>query len=748
VPLGVAASDLLESVEGIGALGDELRTSLASELCGLSLADGEILIRQGDGGGGLCVVVSGSLQVTWTDRTGAEWTLPDVAAGRVVGETSVLSDGPADATVRARGPVTLAEVPRAGLERFSARHPGGLLDLIEALRPLVHRHALRLALRRNDKFRDLDPALLADLETVLEPVGLYGGEVLLRRGDRSDDIYLIVSGRLRVAIAGSQGTEKVLAELGPGETIGEMALITGEPRSADVYAIRDTQLVKLSRPSVEHLLVRHPRSALLMLARGPVARVRNMSSGRSQVAPIATIAVVPAHPGVALTEFCERFSTGLTRLGPTLCVTSDMVDGRFGRAGAAQAFDRHGGNVRLLEWLAEQELQHRFVVYRSDLQCTPWTERSIRQADHVVIVADANAAPAPGEIESELMHGGASASTRRTLVLLHADGARPVNTARWLAGRTIERHLHVHLNDRRDFERVARVLTGKGVGLTLGGGFARGLTHLGVLRAIRELDLAIDALGGSSMGAMIGAQHLLGWDAQRIVREITEGMENALEDVTLPFLSLKRGGKYSRLIQTFFGDVQIEDLWLPFFCTSANLNRVALKVYDRGSLATALLATTRAPGLLPPLVIDGELHVDGGLINNVPVDVMKQVVNQGIVIGVDVSPPHHLEPVVDYGDDISGWQAMWHRFNPARGKRRYRPNILLVLMRLIEFGGISHRVRTADQADVYISPDVLRFKRSEFSAWAEMAEVGYTAAHEALTTWLAATAARSPDRVQ
>ena len=214
---------------------------------------------------------------------------------------------------------------------------------------------------------------------------------------------------------------------------------------------------------------------------------------------------------------------------------------------------------------------------------------------------------------------------------------------------------------------------------------------MGVLQALGELDIPIDSIGGSSMGAMVAAQHLLGWDGDRILDEISTGFAKSFDDMTIPFLAFKRGGKYSRLVQRFFGDTRIEDLWLPYFCTSSNLNRAELKIHTTGPLAGALLATTRAPGIFPPVVIDGELHVDGGLINNVPVDVMKTFSNQGIVIGVDVSPPHELKPVVDYGDDVSGWQAIWNRFNPMRDKRRFRPSILLVLMRLIEFGGISYR---------------------------------------------------------
>jgi predicted acylesterase/phospholipase RssA/CRP-like cAMP-binding protein len=739
----------LRTVTAFCQLREPVLHDLAAEMVTVSLSDGETVTRQNDGGAKLRIVISGALGVTCVDHLGIERTLPDVQPGGTVGEISLLADLPSATAVRACGAVLLAELSRAGFERFAERWPAPALELIEALRPQLLRRRLQLALRESRTFRELDPAVLADLESEFDPVALYGGEALFRAGDVGDSLYIVVSGRLRVVARAPGGTERVVAELGPGETVGEMAIITGERRSADVYAGRDTQLARLSKAAVERVLERYPRATLLILAGGLVNRVRDMSSGTRRGTAIATVAIVPAAPGVPLGPFGERLSAALSRLGTTLYLTSDRVDAALERRGAAQAYDREGGATRLLEWLAVQEREHRFVLYQSDSDCSPWTERVLRQADHVVIVADSSGDAAPGEIETELLSREQASRTRRTLALLYRNGATPRDTLRWLTGRTLDRHLHLRFDEPDDFGRLARMLTGNAVGLVLGGGFARGLAHLGVLRALRELDIHIDAIGGSSMGAMVAAQWALGWDASRIVHETCTSFASSFDDMTMPFLAFKRGGKHTRFLKGFFGDTQIEDLWVPYFCASANLNRAELKIHTRGSLATAVLASTRAPGVFPPVVIDGELHVDGGLINNTPVDVMRTFSNEGIVVGVDVSPPHELNLVADYGGDVSGWRAVWHRFNPTKGKRIYRPSILLVLMRVIEFGGISSGRDKAAFADLYIEPDLLRFKRNDFHAAADMAEVGYRAARKALDDWLATGSAaygtRRPD---
>jgi len=220
---------------------------------------------------------------------------------------------------------------------------------------------------------------------------------------------------------------------------------------------------------------------------------------------------------------------------------------------------------------------------------------------------------------------------RQWRVLVHRNGSSPAGTGRWLDARRVEGYAHVRLRESADFDRAARLLTRRGIGLTLGGGFARGIAHLGIFRAMAEPGVAVDAVGGASMGAMIAALWALGWDAERILREVTAACAGAFGDLTFPFLAFKRGGKFSSAVRSLFGDVQIEDLWIPYFCISANLNRAELKVHTRGSLAKALLAATRAPGVFPPVIYEGELHVDGGVVNNVPVDLMRSFSNDGNV---------------------------------------------------------------------------------------------------------------------
>ena len=727
----------LRATATFAGVSDDVLRELSSRMTVLSLGDGDVLIHQGANCDELYVVLSGALNTSAVDARGMTHTLGEVEPGKIVGGISVFSATPAPATFRAIGPARLGVLSKAGYVGFSEASPSGALSVVDAVRPLLRRHRLWVALHVSRMFREVDQPALMDLQSEFELIPLYGGEVLFRQGDTGDTLYIVVNGRLRVVTHDAEGEERVLAELGTGETVGEMAVISGEPRSATVYAIRDTTLAMLSRASVDRVIDRHPRSMLNMLTGRLVSRLRAASSGERRRTAIRTVALVAASGDVPLPEFADKLAAALSRLGQTLHLSSARVDSQSGRPGAAQAHDREGGGTGLVEWIAEQEIENRYVLYEADRSLSPWTERCVRQADRIVLVANASGEPVAGEVEAELLTNETVRRTPVTLALVHTDETTaPTGTARWLAGRTLERHLHVRRSAAADYDRVARFLTGNTIGLALGGGFARGLAHLGVLRALGELNIPVDTIGGSSMGAMVGAHWVLGWDNTRIIRELSSGFADSFDDMTIPFLAFKRGGKMSKLLRQQFQGACIEDLWIPYFCVSANLNRSEVKVHTTGDVARAVLASARAPGIFPPMVFDGELHVDGGLINNVPVDIMKTFSNDGLVIGVDVSPPHELNVVEDYGEDVSGWRAIWRRFNPTREKRIYHPSILLVLMRIIEFGGISYRKQKAELADLYISPDVLRFNRNDFASAAQLVESGYDASRGKLREWL------------
>jgi NTE family protein/lysophospholipid hydrolase len=739
--MGGTAAEFLRSTELFRSLEPAAFEDLLVILRRIEVKDGDLLIRQGDVDRNLYLLVSGNLLVmAGADHRNQE--LPRISPGQSLREAALLWDDGVSETIISEGQSVVFSLSRAAFDEFSARHPQAALQISEALSARLQKVRLLAALRQSDLFCTLSPAAISDLESELEMFTLYGGEVLFRQGDIGDSLSIVIRGRVRVIVEDKNGRANTVAELGAGELIGEMAVVTGESRSATVEAIRDTHIAKLSRSGFERFMARHPSAAVQTVSRKLAQRLQETTAGKPASKGISTIALIPAHAGAPVSAVSEALAVSLSKFGGTIRLNSRTVDQHLGREGIAQTYERSGSNIRVVEWLNDREMTHDYVLYETDPSLSPWTERCLRQADHILVIGEGQHDSSPGDMESELLQSvDERERSRRWLILVHSQG-NPSDTGKWLEARHLEHHFHVRPGRPADFDRVARFLTGRAVALTLGGGFARALAHPGVFQAFAELGIPIDAVGGASMGAMIGALWATGWEPQKIVEEICAGCEKAFDDVTFPFIALKAGKRFSAWGRKLFGDIQIEDLWTPYFCVSANLNRSELKVHTRGSLAKAVLATTRAPGVFPPVVYDGELHVDGGVINNVPVDIMKSFSNQGITIGVDVSPPHELDPVRDYGDEVGGWAAFWERWNPFSKSRTYTPNILLVMIRTLEYSGISNKNLRLKSADLYMHPDLLRFTRTDFHLAQAIAKAGYDCAKEGLLQWLNSSDAR------
>ncbi|MBS0395312.1 MAG: patatin-like phospholipase family protein, partial [Proteobacteria bacterium] len=292
-----------------------------------------------------------------------------------------------------------------------------------------------------------------------------------------------------------------------------------------------------------------------------------------------------------------------------------------------------------------------------------------------LLVARAAATAAPWPVAAAEAHATVLGA-RAELVLLHDDGGIERGAAsRWRAQMPAMPHHHVR--NAADVERVARLLTGRSVGLVLSGGGARGFAHIGVVEALRAAGVCVDRVGGTSMGAIIGAGVAAGWSVAEMRERFHRSFvaTNPLSDYTLPIVSLVAGRKVSRLLRQEFGDVAIEDLPLPFYAVSANLTTGHGSVHRDGELWRWLRASVAIPGVLPPVFHRGEVHVDGGAINNMPVDVMRSH-HAGTVIGVDVGSGTTFTSDIQDVDLPPLWRLLgWFR------RHRQRPTILQILWR-------------------------------------------------------------------
>jgi NTE family protein len=575
---------------------------------------------------------------------------------------------------------------------------------------------LRRALQHAPLFADLDTNGIMAVERELSLLVLPGGAPLFHQGDPSDAIYVVASGCLGVFRHEDQASAEgpaLIAEITPGSIVGEMSLLSQSKRTRDVAALRDSEVWRLGRESFDALTRHHPE-VLPALMRNVAVR-SEMGSGKRRRQP-RTFALLPTGPDVAAARFAVMLAAALGRIG-------DQVQ----MLGPESLHEEP-------EWFARCETFNTFVLYRADATLTPWTELCLRQADCLVVVRSAdNDLPTMLPFEIEAAQPGAIFHRRRELVLLHeGHDPRPGSTAPLLAGGLYGQHHHVRLDLQSDFDRLARLITGHAVGVVLAGGGARAFTHVGAIKALRESGVPIDQAAGTSMGAIVAAGVAARWSNEELAEHFHRAFvqTNPLRDYTFPFVSLFRGRQVTRLLRTAFEEKDIEDLVMPFFCVTANLTTSAADVHRTGRLWRWLRASVAIPGVLPPFNEAGEVHVDGGVIDNFPVRAMRRL-GRGPIVGVDIDTGGALSAGENVEDTFSAWQ-FFRRLVWRRRETLPIPSIVRILLRSALISSTARAQLDRDACDLVIVPPVGRFDLLDWTSFHDTIEIGYRSTMEAL----------------
>lgn len=704
--------------------------ALAPRLERLSCAAGARVLAEGESGDCLYLVLSGGLRAVAHGPDGAEATLNEVAAGESVGEIALLTGERRTASVYATRPSELLRLTREQLAWLRGAHPEAADAVARAVVERLQRSQLNLALHRSRLFEGLAEPVLEQIRDELELRLLRGGEALFRQGEASDALYVVITGRLRVVREGRDGAATTLQELRRGESVGEVGIITGEPRAATVVAVRDSLVARLGRAGFDRLLAAEPATMLRQFAAPVIRALGEQTSGAARPAgEVATVAVVPIGRWAPPAGFAEQLAAALATAGPTLHLSSARLDALLARPGAAQTPADAPASFSLVRWLNEQEAGHSYVVYEADPAASHWTRRCLRQADRILLVAEAGDEPTPGAVERTLLAPEANHAARRSLVLLHRPTtARPAGTRAWLEPRQLGAHYHVRQGSAADMARLARMVTGRGVGVVLGGGGAPGFGHIGALRALREAGVPIDLIGGTSQGAVMACQHAMGWDDATTMAKNRAAIRHRF-DYTFPVTALMAGAEMSDAMREMFGETRLEDLWIPCFCVTANLSRAALAVQERGPIWKYARATTSLPAVLPPVVDGGELLVDGGLLNNLPTDVMRQRDGCGVVIAIDsnsgAGAARGRNPA--YETSLSGWRVLWRRLNPFAPALKV-PSLGSIMVRVAMLNDAQHVRTTRGLTDFYLRLQVGTYGLLEFQALEAIVEAGYSSA--------------------
>ena len=546
-------------------------------------------------------------------------------------------------------------------------------------------------------------------------VRIKGRDHLFRQNDEGDALYILIHGRVKV-FRWEGGKKEALAELSPGDIMGEMALISDDLRNADIVAIRDSHLVSISRERFEDLYAKFPVlglniSRLLLNRLAPDPTYRKMRR-------VKNVMVIPGnrHSDVG------TFMAEIQRLMPHKSIE---IVGNKACGPNYHKLDYQGISFSEVVTLTDHmEKSNDLVFYRTDNEITEWTRFCLRQADEILIVLDTRDSVSREAREFVLMDEEMQAYI--SVVLLQSHGDLPQYSSVFFQDRTPESHFHLREHSEKDYRRIIRHLTDETTGLVLAGGGARGMAHLGVWKAIRELDLQIDMIGGTSMGAFMGGVMSFDWDFDKIYeicKEIAHSRPSS-DFNPIPYVSLIRGSNLDRILKKYYLHHDIEDCIIPFYCISTNLTKVSQHVHTHGNMFKAIRASGSLPGVVPPVPIDQNWHVDGGIIENFPVEYM---VERGIkkIIGVSFDPGTNPSTTLT---EIPGFRRQITNGLLKSDPEQRIPSVIETVMLSTTAYSQSRQQRSEQLADILITPDVSQYGLLEWKAFEAVVAAGYEVA--------------------
>ncbi|MFT4090006.1 MAG: patatin-like phospholipase family protein [Asticcacaulis sp.] len=560
-------------------------------------------------------------------------------------------------------------------------------------------------------------------------ITLTGGTRLFSEGDESDHFYLLIAGRLGVFRHDEdQAGLQLFGIIKPGEPAGEMSLIAGTHHSSTVIALRDCELMVLPKAAFLEAISTAP-DVLLLLAQQMILRARSAlpSHGRRHNTPnVFAFFGLNDYP---VKPLVDEVVNAIRVLGYQVCLFDSFFYGS-----AVEAF-------------SEAEATHDYVFYVAEKSEHHWRQLSSRQVDHTFWVGDARshsqgetAGVSPVEAGALTLEDSQALDPlgllrAPDLVLIQNEAPdergqmrkQIAHTIDWIKAYKPARWFHVAENNKADMARLARIITGHSVGLVFSGGGARAFSHIGAVQALREAHIPIDFVCGSSMGGIIAACVAQEWGEAQIDDNIRKAFveSSPLDDVTFPFIALTGGKKVDERLQIYFGDTLIEDMPLPFFCLSSNLTTGTVKVHKTGSVARALRASISLPGVMPPVIEDDQVLVDGAVMRSFPAVMMRNT-HLGTVVGVDVTRAKGIDPKsVKVPKNLPSWFAT--------GDWRKGPPIVSILMRSATITTTAELEQSRRASDLLIIPEPQGVEIRDWHAYDEAVENGYQTTVDSLS---------------
>jgi NTE family protein len=568
------------------------------------------------------------------------------------------------------------------------------------------RQAIQNFLKSVELFKKLPPAILNRLANNVQEKLIRSHEALYYKGEASENIYIVRYGEILLENIANQGS----VYIGSGQVLAENSLISSSNHSTSAIAVIDSLVYVLNGKLFLQLAAQEKILAQniihLMGSRMRDHMEQNVTKG-AFVGLRRLCVHVPLDPeydfGKKIDSFLENYGESTKALSIAIPISRFVGMDTTRISEYLTEVRKKTPLVHLYfdEKISRQELS--FLVVQSDFivfwESDP--EKFYREKEEIV----------------NFWKGRFRNFIGRAIRLMEAG--------------VVKSYLPTDENIKTFYQKdtLARYLVSKTRGLALGGGGARALAHVGLLKVLHREGINFDYISGASMGAVIAALYARMETPDKIeemIKDFFGGLESAF-DPTIPVVAFFKGKRMKRMLKNAFGDQRIEELPLPFATSAVDLQTGKEHVFDQGPITEALVSAMSLPGAFPPYRLGEKILVDGGMINNVPESLIR---NKGadMVLGINVSPLQEIVPVKLFED----------RNTTEKGFFRYiwdtlkYPPILQIMTRTITLEGREITRLKRPKMDLFVHFHLEEFQLFDFARFQEIIDKGQKEAEDNL----------------
>lgn len=577
------------------------------------------------------------------------------------------------------------------------------------------------SLRECPLFSDFDNAELVQILDKMKRQDLSENDYLFHENEPGNELCIVIKGKLLVFTKSKSG-EHIIGHVRPGESVGELSLLSNEPRSASVRAVCQTTIMSLTREDFQSVCFKNPKilwklsSVIASRSQSNISMIRGDKKNKSQVIGIVFV--------------------GNIDLTDTVLELSRNNSARY----KINFVDYHAvkKTKKILLQAAEHGHTAIFCIHSSEFE----KEHDILNLlDRIIFAIDVdnnNISDLKNEIQ-ELSFTNRQYLEKELILLHNSYKTSYPGTQQYLELDNFTKNYHISMKAPDSVQRMLRLISGNGIGLVISGGGAKGWAALGAIDALNEHKINIDYVGGSSIGGCVAAIFSLYEESQRsaALRKFGNLAEAELTfsftKVTFPLLSLFNGKIENLIAKEFCGEVMIQDLSIPFFTISANLSTNSVYVWEKDYVRQAFRATAAVPVMMPPLVYENQVHVDGGIINNFPIEVMRSKLDhRGTIIGINIGASSIDPKKYNAPPEIGFWEAL--RIKLHMQDTTYM-GLAEIMDRIIMTASIETTKKNEKLCDLLISPEIRAYGLFDFEKREDLYAEGYRAACEALKNW-------------